>query len=96
MRSGVIIIHDGRLGSAGIVGYSSPASAAFKIWSSAGLGMYRLDFNTAKVSPSYGPDSREYGFPLRGLGSKGESCSDVHLDHPMSKCCQYRTRGDMT
>ena len=66
VRSGIVLLSHGSLRNFGINGYGwSSASRAFSSITSATT--YYLDFNASGVNPSYGPDHRWYGFPIRCL-----------------------------
>ena len=66
VRSGSVDRDDGSARRLGFRGYywSSTASPVFHD-GSAGLAVYGLDFNASGVNPSYDPDARWYGFPIR-------------------------------
>ena len=66
VRSGLVILGNGALRYFGVNGYGwSLISVAFTSVTSAAA--YYLDFHASGVGPSYGPNSRWHGFPIRCL-----------------------------
>ena len=66
VRSGVVYLGRGALRYFGVTGYGwSLISVAFTSVTSAAA--YYLDFHASGVGPSYGPNSRWHGFPIRCL-----------------------------
>lgn len=67
MRSGYVDISKGYSGSMGTNGFGWCQVATSKVWSSAGLGAYRISSDVSNVNPSGGPSARWNAFPLRWL-----------------------------
>lgn len=55
----------GTFRNAGVNGHNWSSRQANTIWGTAGAGGYDLNFNASEVYPSWGPDARYIGFPLR-------------------------------
>lgn len=83
VRSGYVHISTGRAWYLGPYGYEWVASAASK--RNDGMtspSAYNLHFEDNEADPSYGPNSRWNGFPLRWLGGGGDEHIDDHTVQP--------------
>ena len=71
VRSGVVNLPNtaGTLWSNGASGHYWSSREADNVWSSVGAGGYDLLFSATGVHPSWGPDHRHLGFPLRCLST---------------------------
>ncbi len=71
VRSGVVNLPNtaGTLWSNGASGHYWSSREADNVWSSVGAGGYDLLFGATEVRPSWGPDHRHLGFPLRCLST---------------------------
>ena len=90
VRSGSIYLSIGYLGNAGVYSlYWSLVAASVRSTGIIVPSAYGLRFNASGVSPSFGPNYRWFGRPLRGLASGGGSHTNDRLAHWMNGHSHY-------
>ncbi len=67
VRSGNVHLNNGSLRDSGRTGYDWSRSAVAYGVGTWAANAYYLAFDLSTVYPSYGPDNRYYGFPVRCL-----------------------------